>query len=110
MVTPDGLDTGEPTWGGLVALVQDRLKYSSVARRAFAQEQPGPVYEQEATTMTPQVIPVVQTGDRVPVDSNHSVPPDPSSYLFDADPDCEHDVVALWSGVKCSKCPGWFCY
>lgn len=29
--------------------------------------------------------------------------------LYSADPDCEHEVVGQWSGVKCSKCPGWFC-
>ena len=29
--------------------------------------------------------------------------------LWDADPNCQHNVVALWSGVKCTKCPGWYC-
>lgn len=30
--------------------------------------------------------------------------------LYNADPDCDHEVVARDSGVKCVKCPGWFCY
>ena len=29
--------------------------------------------------------------------------------LYDADPNCEHDIVTLWSGVKCRKCTGWYC-
>ena len=33
-----------------------------------------------------------------------------SEVLYDADPDCDHEIVTLWSGIKCSKCPGWFCY
>lgn len=30
--------------------------------------------------------------------------------LYDADPNCEHDIETLWSGVRCKKCRGWFCY
>lgn len=30
--------------------------------------------------------------------------------LYDADPECDHEIVTLWSGIKCRKCPGWFCY
>jgi len=31
--------------------------------------------------------------------------------LFDADPDCEHEIVdAHGGGVKCTKCTGWFCF
>ena len=31
--------------------------------------------------------------------------------LWDADPDCDHEVVnAPGGGVKCNKCPGWFCF
>lgn len=30
-------------------------------------------------------------------------------YLYDADPACKHHVVTLWSGVKCTKCHGWYC-
>lgn len=31
--------------------------------------------------------------------------------LWDADPDCDHDVVcAPGGGIKCTKCPGWFCF
>ena len=37
---------------------------------------------------------------------NHNYPPD---QLYDADPNCKHEVVAKWSGVKCRKCTGWFC-
>lgn len=29
--------------------------------------------------------------------------------LWNADPDCDHDIKALWSGVKCTKCSGWYC-
>ena len=35
-------------------------------------------------------------------------------YLYNADTDCEHNIVAkeLWQGggVYCTKCNGWFCY
>lgn len=34
---------------------------------------------------------------------------DEDDNLRDADPDCDHEIVSLWSGVKCSKCPGWYC-
>lgn len=31
--------------------------------------------------------------------------------LWDADPNCEHEVYcAPGGGVKCKHCPGWFCY
>jgi hypothetical protein len=30
--------------------------------------------------------------------------------LYDADPDCDHQIIAKWSGVECSKCGGWFCF
>jgi len=31
--------------------------------------------------------------------------------LYSADPDCEHEMdMQNFSGVKCSKCGGWFCY
>jgi hypothetical protein len=33
--------------------------------------------------------------------------------LWDADPDCDHEIVDnFWSGggVKCKKCGGWCCY
>lgn len=34
-----------------------------------------------------------------------------SAYpLYDADPDCVHEIERQWSGVKCRKCNGWFCY
>lgn len=29
--------------------------------------------------------------------------------LYHADPNCKHEVVSQWSGVKCRKCAGWFC-
>ena len=33
-----------------------------------------------------------------------------SNELWDADPNCDHEVVdAPGGGVKCTKCPGWFC-
>jgi hypothetical protein len=30
--------------------------------------------------------------------------------LYDGDRDCRHRIISLWSGVKCTKCRGWFCY
>ena len=40
-----------------------------------------------------------------------SVTPRPASpVLYDADPNCAHQIVAKASGVKCARCPGWFCY
>jgi hypothetical protein len=36
---------------------------------------------------------------------------DPIPDLFNADPNCEHNIVpAPGGGVKCTKCTGWFCY
>ena len=29
--------------------------------------------------------------------------------LFDADPNCKHEIEYKWSGFKCKHCPGWFC-
>lgn len=31
-------------------------------------------------------------------------------WLYAADPNCDHYVYSAWSGVKCARCPGWFCY
>ena len=32
-------------------------------------------------------------------------------YLYNADPNCNHNIVPqLSGGVKCTKCGGWFCY
>ena len=31
-------------------------------------------------------------------------------YLYDADPKCKHIIISEWSGVRCKKCKGWFCY
>lgn len=31
--------------------------------------------------------------------------------LWDADPNCKHILdPKSWSGIKCLKCGGWFCY
>ena len=31
--------------------------------------------------------------------------------LWDAEPDCDHEIVsASGGGIKCTKCGGWFCY
>ena len=31
--------------------------------------------------------------------------------LWDADPDCNHEVVdAPGGGIVCTKCGGWFCW
>jgi hypothetical protein len=45
-----------------------------------------------------------------PAEPEPEARPEPETKLFDADPNCKHEIVALWSGIKCSKCPGWFCY
>ena len=29
--------------------------------------------------------------------------------LWDADPNCKHKIVSLWSGVECERCKGWKC-
>lgn len=39
--------------------------------------------------------------------------PDPiyDEELWDADPNCEHEITyPPGGGVKCVKCGGWFCY
>ena len=37
--------------------------------------------------------------------------PEGALPLFDADPNCKHDIVcAPGGGVKCTKCRGWFCF
>lgn len=34
-----------------------------------------------------------------------------TTFLYNADPNCEHDIQPQWGGgVKCEKCTGWFCY
>lgn len=36
---------------------------------------------------------------------------DDGSDLWDADPNCKHEVVsAPGGGAKCRKCKGWFCF
>jgi hypothetical protein len=31
--------------------------------------------------------------------------------LWGADPDCWHELDPdCWSGIRCTKCGGWFCY
>ena len=38
-------------------------------------------------------------------------PPDEKEELWDADPNCQHEIVAsAGGGVRCKKCNGWFCY
>ncbi len=34
-----------------------------------------------------------------------------AGMLYSADPDCDHEVVGgdNYSGIKCSKCRGWYC-
>lgn len=35
----------------------------------------------------------------------------PTRELYDADPHCKHEVKdAIGGGIKCAKCPGWFCF
>lgn len=35
---------------------------------------------------------------------------DEHNELHDADPNCFGTIIMLDSGVKCSKCKGWFCW
>ena len=30
-------------------------------------------------------------------------------FLYDADPNCVHEIIEKWSGIKCKKCGGWYC-
>lgn len=30
--------------------------------------------------------------------------------MFAATPGCDGEIIAAHSGIKCSKCKGWFCY
>lgn len=39
-------------------------------------------------------------------DSHHGL----HEELWNADPNCKHEIVNKWSGVECKKCKGWFCY
>jgi len=44
-------------------------------------------------------------------DEEEYVNKDYKHELFNADPNCKHEVVgAPGGGVKCRKCKGWFCY
>lgn len=34
----------------------------------------------------------------------------PEKYpLYNADPDCKHEIEIRWSGYGCKHCTGWFC-
>lgn len=35
---------------------------------------------------------------------------DSDVHLWNANPNCKHVIIELWSGIKCKNCPGWFCY
>jgi hypothetical protein len=36
---------------------------------------------------------------------------DDDDYLYDADPNCKHEIEGQFGGgVKCKNCRGWFCY
>lgn len=34
----------------------------------------------------------------------------PEEELYNADPNCKHEIVSDSSGIRCKKCGGWFCY
>lgn len=44
------------------------------------------------------------------IEINNSDDTDIGVELFDADPECEHNIISKWSGVQCLKCNGWFCF
>ena len=50
-----------------------------------------------------------EVDEPAPADLNYVVDAD-FAYLFNAEPNCDHDVQEHWSGVKCTKCDGWFCF
>lgn len=47
-----------------------------------------------------QGIKMTEKSDTVPVEQE----------LYNAKPECQHDMVEVWSGVKCTKCNGWYCH
>lgn len=30
--------------------------------------------------------------------------------LYNCNPQCDHNIVEVLGGFKCTKCEGWFCY
>lgn len=35
----------------------------------------------------------------------------PDYGLFEADENCTHEIIdARGGGIKCAKCPGWYCF
>lgn len=51
---------------------------------------------------------LILTGESVGISDD---PEEFGQELWDADLNCDHDIQhAPGGGVKCTKCPGWFCY
>jgi hypothetical protein len=55
----------------------------------------------------PQICPIGPTMARPPLPILGRVEWD--DPLWGGDPDCDHYVYLAWSGVKCARCPGWYC-
>lgn len=44
------------------------------------------------------------------IDQNENIPKKyEQRILYDADPNCDHEIEILWSGIRCKKCHGWYC-
>lgn len=49
-------------------------------------------------------------GTAVMAESQQPNPEIGDQELWDADPNCEHNIVAApGGGVRCTKCAGWYC-
>lgn len=44
-------------------------------------------------------------------DEFYKIYSDKNTYLYNADVNCDHEIVSgnNYSGIKCSKCSGWYC-
>lgn len=46
-----------------------------------------------------------------PLKENNTIKLDKDEELWQANPDCEHNIIcAPGGGIKCTKCSGWFCW
>lgn len=56
--------------------------------------------------------PEAEYSDRTGKLIGYNYPKIGSEELYNADPNCEHNIVGATygGGVKCTKCKGWFCY
>ena len=44
-------------------------------------------------------------------DAMFDTPRPADNELWNAKPDCDHEIEAApGGGIRCTKCPGWYCY